>query len=680
MRPAIVRTLAVLAMGGVVLIGVLYVASTVDARPPTVTAVRLTQPMPDDDRLAAVTTSIEVVFSEPVDVDSAASAVSLEPAVAGAASWSGSTMTLTPFEPLALDSSFRLVIGPGIRDAAGNVMTDLPAPFEFATIGRPELLSSVPADGETDVALDSSITLTFATLMDTASVEAALGVEPTFDHHLRWNGRALVIVPDAPLIADRSYRVVVETTASDISGVELSEPIVIGFRTVAPGLAVEGVVPADGIDGIAVTSLIAVRFDRPIDPDSLRSNALSIEPTVAGTLRVASAPGEPATADGSGSMLVFTPSGALPPNTTFSVELTTDVTSLGGGRLADGLTWTFTTGVPVEEISNQVTFLSGRSGSVNVWAMNPDGSGQRQVTAELADVVDYVVSPVGDSLVVSDGRRLVHLAADGSGRRILTDSAFIEFDPAFAPEGRRVAFARVDADSGAWLGLWEWEVGGGDPEPIVLPAAIGQSPVPTPDTEPRSTPLRAPRYSPDGLALAFVDVTGSIGMLELPRERLTVVPFEAAAAPMWLPDSSAVLLAGREADAPGEVGRLEPPIGPLIPEGGNVRAYRLHRSGTSVNPSPFGTGATVVAVAVDGTIAYVTADGSLWLTDLPNSAGSEPALAGVRVHAAAFGPGGDVMVVEISGADGRHVVQRFDPASGERSLLATDATVPRWHP
>lgn len=679
MRPAIARTIVVLAVGGIILAGVLYVASTVDGRPPTVAEIRLTQPMPDDDRLAAVTTSVEVVFSEPVNADSAASAVALEPSVAGAVSWSGSTLTFTPNEPLALDSAFRLVVGPGIRDAAGNVMTDVPRAFEFTTIGRPALAASEPASGAVDVALDAPITIVFTTLMDTASVEDALRIEPPFDHDLRWNGRELVIVPDAPLVPDEAYRITIEARASDVTGVELSEPVVIGFRTVAPGLQVEAVMPADGVDGIAGTSPIAVRFDRPIDPDALPSDALTIEPAIAGTLRVAAAPGEPEAEDGSGPLLVFTPSGPLPPNTTFTVEVGPDVVSLAGGTLADAVTWTFTTGVPIDEISNQVTFLSDRSGSVNVWAMNPDGSGQRQVSAELADVLDYAVSPIGDSLVVGDGRRLVHLAADGSDRRVLTDAGAIEFDSAFDSEGRRIAFARIDAATGAWLGLWEWEIGGGDPEPILLPATIGQSPLPSAGTEAPSLPLRAPRYSPDGLALAFVDVSGSIGLLELPAERLTLVPFDAASGLSWLPDSSAVLVAGRERDEPQEPATLEPPVGPIVP-GDSDRAYRLHRSATSVNPSPFGTGAHVVAVAADGTIAYVTADGSLWLTDLANSASREAALTGVRVHAAAFGPGGNALVIEVVGADGSHVVERFVPATGERTRLVADAAVPRWHP
>ena len=81
MRAVLLRSLAVIGVGGIVLAGVLYVASTFDARPPTVVEVRLTAPSADDERVALITTSLEVTFSEPVATDGADEAVRLEPEV-----------------------------------------------------------------------------------------------------------------------------------------------------------------------------------------------------------------------------------------------------------------------------------------------------------------------------------------------------------------------------------------------------------------------------------------------------------------------------------------------------------------------------------------------------------------------------------------------------------------------
>ena len=61
---------------------------------------------------------------------------------------------------------------------------------------------------------------------------------------------------------------------------------------------------------------------------------------------------------------------------------------------------------------------------------------------------------------------------------------------------------------------------------------IGASPPPSAASSDGGLALRAPRYAPDGQSLAFVDIAGSVGILELPAERLTLVPFIAAAAPI----------------------------------------------------------------------------------------------------------------------------------------------------
>lgn len=311
--------------------------------------------------------------------------------------------------------------------------------------------------------------------------------------------------------------------------------------------------------------------------------------------------------------------------------------------------------------------------------MNPDGSGQRQISSELAGVVDYAVSPLGDSLVVSDGRRLVQLAADGSNRRVMTDADFAEFDPAFSPDGRQVVFARIDPDSGAWMGLWVREAGGGDARPIAVPPDGGASPAATAGAGREPAPLRAPRYSPDGRALSFVSLDGWVGMLELETQHLTRVPFAATAAPAWLPDSSGVLLSGREDPAGGPVGPPSLPVAPMAPGDGDS-VFVLQRTATSVYRTRFGIGSRVVAVAATGEIAYVTPDGSLWLTDTPTAVPERASLAGVRVHAAWFAPGGRLLVVEVTGADGRHLVSRLDPGSAELTRLAVDGRSPRWHP
>ena len=678
MRAVILRSVIVIGLGGLVLAGVLFVASTIDARAPEVLSISITQPVGGDEELALITTSIEIAFNEPVDTDAAEAALRVEPAVAGAASWSGSTMIFTPDDALDLESAYTVSLAHGVRDLAGNEMAELPPPFSFETAGRPLVVETDPADGATDVALDAPIRLRFSSLMDTPSVEAGLRLTPGFAHELRWSEELLEIVPSQPLRADTEYGVSIEASAADVAGVELGEEVTLAFRTVASGLAIEQLVPADGVEGIALATPIGVVFDRAIDPASVDGDLLVITPEIAGSLDVVALPGEEQADDGSGRVLLFTPSGPLPPTTTYTVELAPGITgSQGGGGMAEPVSWSFTTGPPPSAISNQITFLSDRSGITNLWAMNADGTGQRQLSVALAPVLDYAVAPDGSSVVVGDGRRLVFLRADGSDQRVLTGDDLVDLDPAYAPGGDRIAFARYDAATGVGMGLWHWEVDSGDPQPIEMPNDVRASPEPSPSSEDDQR-YRAPRYAPDGSALAFVDLAGAVGVVDLAAERLTLVPFTATSAPTWLADSSALLLTGDPAVEP-RVGDLDLPAGPL--EAGPTDAvHRLARSGVATTETPLQPGWRIIAVAPDGPLAYTDSLGRLGAAASIGSAGIPTLVDDERVVAAAFAPGEAFLAIVVAADGSVGSLERLDLESGERTLLATDAAAPRWLP
>lgn len=696
MRRVLLRTIAVLAVGLGVLSGVLFVASTVDARPPEVSGYRLTQPLPGDPGRALITSGVEISFSEPVDRASADAALRIEPTVTGAISWSGSTMTFTPAQPLPLQTAFEVHVLAGVRDLAGNTMDEASAPFGFETAGRPQVDDSVPDAGAEEVALEASISLTFSTFMDTASVESALRLRPHFANRLRWSGERLEIIPSEPLRAGLRYEVRIDDAAADVAGVTLAAPYTLIFRTVAAGLEPAALVPADGTDGIAPTTPIAVIFDEPIEPDSVSSDLLSITPAITGTLELIALDGQDEPR-----ILRFTPSSPLPPSTTFEIELAAGPLAVDGGRLAVPLRWSFTTGAPLATLGNQLVFLSARSGVANLWAMNPDGTNQRQLSAELSPVTDYAVAPDGRSFVVGDGRGLILQQSDGSGRRSLTDDGVLEFDPTFSPDGRSIALGRASARTGEGLGLWQRSADGGDARRIELPGELAVSPSPsaTDGAEPAPV-LRAPRYAPDGQALAFVDTSGRVGIVELPAERLTSVAFVALAPPVWLPDSSGVLVTGLP-PPPGDArpARVDEPLQPLDPLGAGLDGEALEavgialfpRSGGAVEETTFGRGAARVSVDANGTVAFLRLStgedppvgGRLYLADGPRRLPrSVAATTDLVVSAVAFAPEPDLVALALPGGgrlrqDG---IWLLDLGTDELALLAEDGSWPRWLP
>jgi hypothetical protein len=695
-RGASLRTLGAFAIGFVILGGILYVASTVDARPPTVLRIGLTHHLSADDGVALTTTSVEVAFSETVDRASAQAAFSIAPGVTGAFSWTGATMTFTPAERLPLQTDFVVRMAAGVRDPAGNLMT-APSQLAFVTVGHPTVVGSQPAPNAGEVPLTQPIVLQFSTLMDTASVEAALSITPDIPVTATWSGERLTLTPDEPLAEGERYTLRLAAAARDSAGTPLDGSYTLSFQAVRSGLSAQVRFPANDVEGISPITPIALVFDRPLDPGTVQSDDLVIQPDVPGSLAVVAAPGAAGMREPGSRILRFLPSAPLAPNTTYRVTLQPGLSGTDGSTLASPISWRFTTGSPLTSISNQIAFLSDRAGIANLWAMNPDGSGLHQLSAELSPVSSYAIAPDGRSFVAGDGAVLVRQGADGRGRRVLTEEGVLEVDPTFAPSGAEIAFARVDAQTGQGLGIWTEAASGGDARQLELPPELGASPTPAAPSEPGTSPpaaprpiLRAPRYSPDGTALAFVDFSGRVGIVELPRDRLTTARFAAVDAPVWLPDSSGLLLSG----SPG--GALEPvAIGEPLPafdpgalglstfELSGLRLARLDRGAAAVRLVDQVAGSARPQAGEVGRYLFVEvqpgapqAAGRLMLSNASDQASELLAAGGPPVTAAGFGPQARLAVAARLDAG----IWLVDVATGQGTQLTREGWQPSWLP
>ena len=103
----------------------------------------------------------------------------------------------------------------------------------------PSVVSSTPSDGDTDVAVNANLTVTFSEAMNQAATEAALSVIPNIDCTVSWDasGTILSCNPDADLAADTSYSATVDTGATDLAGNALELPFAFSFTTGTTALA-----------------------------------------------------------------------------------------------------------------------------------------------------------------------------------------------------------------------------------------------------------------------------------------------------------------------------------------------------------------------------------------------------------------------------------------------------------
>ncbi len=159
----------------------------------------------------------------------------------------------------------------------------------------------------------------------------------------------------------------------------------------------------------------------------------------------------------------------------------------------------FAPGAGATSVNGSIAFRSNRDGNNEIYVMNADGSGQSRLTNNAANDFDPAFSPDGTKIAFASSIRnsgpdakIYVMNADGTDPTNLTTAAD-DRDPAFSPDGRKIAFTR---------GLF-----GSNADIYVMNAdGSGQT---------RLTNVRAndtsPAFSPDGTKIAFSSLRGPGG-------------------------------------------------------------------------------------------------------------------------------------------------------------------------
>jgi uncharacterized protein YkwD len=178
----------------------------------------------------------------------------------------------------------------------------------------------------TDADLVSSVTIDFSSAMDTASVAAALQVEPATKVALHWGqgGRRLIVVPSAPWAPSTFVTVTVGAGAHDASGAAIASPVRTSFVTRPPTTA--SLVATRKIGArLSMTTSFVITFDRPVAAAAVRA-ALRITPAVKTTVSVR--------LDGTRTIVTITPASALKTATAYTVRLVGDLRDIDGAAIA----------------------------------------------------------------------------------------------------------------------------------------------------------------------------------------------------------------------------------------------------------------------------------------------------------------------------------------------------------
>jgi Tol biopolymer transport system component len=273
----------------------------------------------------------------------------------------------------------------------------------------------------------------------------------------------------------------------------------------------------------------------------------------------------------------------------------------------------------------RIAFVSRRTGGNEIWTMNNDGTGQRQVTSlsgsvepawspdgsriaffgpslpNLGDI--FTIQPDGTGLTqlthtgmdyepgwAPDGSRMVFTSsrddnnsslggeiyvmnADGTGQTRISNDNFEDLDGDWSPDGSKIAYARWDADaSDERINMQIF---------VMNPDGSGQTPL----TE-LSSSNSGPDWSPDGSRIAFSsDRSGAREIWVMNANgsnpvRLTTSPTGGfSSQPAWSPDGSRIAFS--QASGPPVQGFFPVDVWVMNADGSNpVRLTSDERSGT----------------------------------------------------------------------------------------------------
>jgi hypothetical protein len=333
---------------------------TVDTTAPTVTSV-----VPTGSNVPTNTT-VQVTFSEamdsatflPTNVFLKNTGTGVVVAASLAYNRLTNVLTLTPSGPLSNATNYTLTVTTGVKDVAGNALA---AQFtsSFTTVAladttAPTITSRSPTPNATDVAITTTVVVTFsepmnqATIVGTTNIRLAPDSAPgsTVAATISYNSatNAATLTPTAPLLNNVTYRVTVTTGVTDVAGNALASQATWTFKTIADTTppTVVSTNPVNGRLNFPKDSVVAVTFSEDMNPATLNGTLTNF------TVKVTSSPTNvPGTVSYNSSTrtAVFTPTGGLfAPSTGFTVTVTSGAQDLAGNGLAGNFTITFQTG------------------------------------------------------------------------------------------------------------------------------------------------------------------------------------------------------------------------------------------------------------------------------------------------------------------------------------------------
>lgn len=284
--------------------------------------------------------------------------------VIGTLTYSGKTATFTPSSSLLANTVYtgKVILGSKSssdeEDGDDDNKSSSAFTWNFTTAGGgvdvtpPTVLSVVPANNATSIALNSKATVSFSEAMNTSTINSTnftlkQGVT-AISGTVAYSGTTATFTPSSALTANTVYTGTISTGAKDAAGNALASNFTWSFTTAAAVVTdvtpptVLSAVPANNATAVATSIHPAVTFNEAMNSTTINATNFTLKQgstAVAGTVAY------------SGTTATFTPSSALTANTVYTGTITTGAKDAAGNAIASDYTWSFTTAPAVAVIS-----------------------------------------------------------------------------------------------------------------------------------------------------------------------------------------------------------------------------------------------------------------------------------------------------------------------------------------